>query len=228
LAKAPQDAWRTNVSSRDFRLFIDELAPGAKADLPPAPARAIYVARGSVRLDDDASTAALPENGAWHGRLAINLTTAAGATLLRWELGGEGGAKLKGEGASSRLALSTVIDLPGPSCLLRCDRVDFPPGGTALLHTHQGPGIRCLLKGGIRIETGGTTHAYGPLEPWFESGPDPVFAATSDSEPSAFARVMMLPVELQGKSSIRYVNPDDQTKPKSQRYQVFIDRPLVL
>jgi hypothetical protein len=37
---------------------------------------------------------------------------------------------------------------------------------------------------------------------------------------------MILPVELQGKSSIRYVNPEDLARPKSQRYQVFIDRPL--
>ena len=214
------------MSSCSFRLFIDELTAGARVTLPPAPARALYVAAGSVRLDDEASTAALPENGAWHGRLAIDLTTAGGATLLRWEVGGADGAALKGDGMSSRVALATAINLPGPSSLLRCDRVDFPPGGTALLHTHQGPGIRCLLKGRIRIETAGTTHAYGPLEPWFESGPDPVFAATSDTEPSAFARVMILPVELQGKSSIRYVNSEDETRPKSQRYQVFIDRPL--
>jgi hypothetical protein len=147
--------------------------------------------------------------------------------LLRWELGNGGNTgTLNGDGVSSRLALATSIELPSPSCLLRCDRVDFPPGGTALLHTHQGPGIRCLLKGGIRIETAGATHHYGPLEAWFESGPDPVFAATSDAEPSAFARVMILPVQLRGKSSIRYVNPDDQAKPKSQRYQVFIDRAL--
>ena len=214
------------VSSRNFRLFIDELTVGARGTLPPAPARALYVVTGSARLDDEASTAALPEDGAWHGRLAVNLTTMTGATLLRWEVGDGDSVDLEGEGVSSRVALATAIDLPGPSSLLRCDRVDFPPGGTALLHTHQGPGIRCLLKGRIRIEIAGTTHAYGPLEPWFESGPDPVFAATSDTEPSAFARVMILPVELQGKSSICYVNPEDLARPKSQRYQVFIDRPL--
>ena len=213
------------MSRRDFRLFIDELAPAASLALPAAPGRTIYVAAGSVRLEDDASAVSLPENGAWQGGAEANLAAAGGATLLRWELGG---AELAGEGVSSRLALGTTIELPAASCLLRCDRVDFPPGGTALLHTHRGPGIRCLLKGSIRIETAGTTHSYGPLEPWLESGPDPVFAATSETEPSAFARVMILPAELRGKASIRYVRPEDQAKPKSQRYQVFIDRPVRL
>jgi hypothetical protein len=212
------------VSSRDFRLFVDELQSGASLPILGEPARAIYVARGAVRIEDERSSTALGENGAWHGRADVRLTTAGGATLLRWELGAT--RELRGDGVASRIALATSIDLPAGDVLLRCDRVDFPPGGTALLHTHQGPGIRCLLKGGIRIETAGTTHSYGPLEAWFEAGPDPVFAATSDTEPSAFARVMILPAELLGKSSIRYVNPEDQAKPKSQRYQVFIDRPL--
>ena len=31
--------------------------------------------------------------------------------------------------------------------MLRCDRVDFPPGGVAYRHTHPGPGLRVLLAG---------------------------------------------------------------------------------
>ena len=38
----------------------------------------------------------------------------------------------------------------------------FPPGGCAYLHRHQGPGIRCLLEGGIRIDTHGRSTSYGP------------------------------------------------------------------
>jgi len=63
---------------------------------------------------------------------------------------------------------------------------------------------------------------------WFEAGPDPVYAAASPAEPTAFARVMILPRSLLGKSSISYVNPEDVAKPKSQRYQVFIDVPVEL
>ena len=110
--------------------------------------------------------------------------------------------------------------------LIRCDRVDFPPGAVAYLHTHQGPGIRVLLRGSIRVETQGRSHTYGPLEAWFEPGPEPVFAAASDSEPTAFVRCMLLPAALRGKSSIRYVRDEDAAKPKPQQYTVFVDQPV--
>ena len=65
---------------------------------------------------------------------------------------------------------------PGPGeWLMRCDRVDFPPGGVAYRHVHPGPGIRVLLKGRIRIETAGESNEYGPFEWWYETGPEPVF-----------------------------------------------------
>jgi quercetin dioxygenase-like cupin family protein len=110
--------------------------------------------------------------------------------------------------------------------LMRLDRVDFPPGGVAYLHTHQGPGIRVLLRGEIRIDTGGASHGYRPLEAWFETGPDPVFAAASETDPTAFVRCMILPRRLLGQSSIRYVREEDAAKPKPQRYTVFVDEPL--
>jgi hypothetical protein len=34
---------------------------------------------------------------------------------------------------------------------------------------------------------------------------------------------MVLPAALHGKSSIRYVKPEDQARPKSQTYTVFVD-----
>ena len=123
--------------------------------------------------------------------------------------------------------LSAALELPtDEESLMRCDRVDFPTGGVAYLHTHQGPGIRVLLHGSIRIDTAGQSHSYGPLEAWFEPGPEPVFAATSETEPSAFVRCMILPARLRGQSSIRYVREADAEKPKSQRYTVFVDEPL--
>ena len=50
-----------------------------------------------------------------------------------------------------------LTERPDRESLLRCDRVDFPPGGVAHLHTHPGPGLRVLLQGRIRID--------GPLVP---------------------------------------------------------------
>jgi len=137
---------------------------------------------------------------------------------LVWELAPEAhGAKLQAE-----------VDLASADWLIRCDRVDFPPGGIAYLHTHPGPGIRCLLFGAIRIETAGASHEYGPLDAWFERGPDPVYAAASPTEETAFVRVMLLPGEWAGRRTIRYVNAEDDAKPKLQRAQVFFDEPLRL
>ena len=69
--------------------------------------------------------------------------------------------------------------------LLRGDSVAFPPGGCAYLHRHQGPGIRCLIEGGIRIDTQGHSTSYGPGGAWYESGPDPVFAQAAADRPAA-------------------------------------------
>ena len=120
------------------------------------------------------------------------------------------------------------LALPAGEHLLRLDRVDFPPGGEAFLHTHQGPGIRVLLFGSITITTQGSAHTHLPGEPWFETGPDPVHAATHADEPSAFVRCMVLPAELAGKPSIRYQRDEDRDRPKSQRYTVFLDEPVTL
>jgi hypothetical protein len=146
--------------------------------------------------------------------------------VLSYELarGSDGGASSEGRRI---LAASLTLD-PAQSYLMRGDRVDFPIGGVAYKHRHQGPGIRRLLFGSIRIETQGRSHEVAPGEAWFETGPDPVFAAASTKEETAFARVMILPVALKGKSSISYVDDADRDKPKTQRYQIFIDHPIQL
>ena len=138
---------------------------------------------------------------------------------LVWEIGGSA------EGA----LLSAEIELdPTTSWLARCDRIDFPPGGVAYTHTHPGPGIRYLLHGSIEIQTAGHTSTYAPGEAWFESGPDPVHATASATEESAFVRVLLLPVEWEGKRTIRYVDPADEDKLKLQRATVFFERRLAL
>jgi quercetin dioxygenase-like cupin family protein len=119
-----------------------------------------------------------------------------------------------------------VDDRPDGDWLVRCDRVDFPPGGVAYLHTHPGPGIRVLLNGGIRIDSAAESHEYGPGEWWYESGPEPVFAAAAEDEETAFVRVMLVPRELEGQRTIRYVDPADDEKPKLQRARIYFEHPL--
>jgi quercetin dioxygenase-like cupin family protein len=144
------------------------------------------------------------------------ITLAGPAHLLSFELVLE---------ASAQAKLSAPVEIDGEQ-LIRLDTVSFPPGGVAYQHVHRGPGIRVLLRGEIRIETEGTTTTYGPLEAWFESGPVPVFAAASETMPTAFVRCMILPAELLGKRSLRYVRDEDADKPKLQEYRIFVDELL--
>lgn len=198
----------------NLALLEDRLEEGARLSLPPAP-RVVYIVDGRIAIDG----ASLDENQAWHGVNACALRAERPARLWRWELTASDvdGAKL-----------SHAIDLPVGGALMRADRVDFPPRGIAYTHTHQGPGIRVLLRGRFRVETEGRAIVVAPGEAWFERGPDPVYAESIADEPTSFVRVMVLPVALLGKSSIRYVKPEDEARPKSQRYTVFVDAPITL
>ena len=110
--------------------------------------------------------------------------------------------------------------------LLRCDRVDFPPGGIAYRHVHPGPGIRRILHGELTIDRDGDTHTYRAGDSWLEGADDPVLAAASATEDTAFVRVLLLPAEWAGKRTIRYLDPADEDKPKLQRATVFLEEPL--
>lgn len=60
--------------------------------------------------------------------------------------------------------LARLVSFPASDILMRNDSVSFPPGGCTFLHTHQAPGLRCLIEGGIRINTEGRPASYGPQE----------------------------------------------------------------
>jgi quercetin dioxygenase-like cupin family protein len=125
--------------------------------------------------------------------------------------------------------VSRAVDLdPYAEWIVRCDRVDFPKGGVAHLHTHPGPGIRYLLRGEIEIATEGRSTFYGPGAAWFEAGPDPVRAVASSHQETSFVRVLVLPSEWSGKRTIRYVDPADEQQPKLQRATVYFDHPFCM
>ena len=96
---------------------------------------------------------------------------------------------------------------PYAAWVIRCDRIDFPLGGVARLHTHPGPGIRYLLRGEIEIETEGRAAYFGVGGAWFESGPDPVLARASAHLQTSLVRALVLPAEWAGKRTIRFVEP---------------------
>jgi quercetin dioxygenase-like cupin family protein len=111
--------------------------------------------------------------------------------------------------------------------VVRCDRVDFPLGAVAHLHTHPGPGIRYLLRGDIEIETEGRSTFYGRGGAWFESGPDPVVARASSHLETSFVRVLVLPAEWAGKRTIRYLEPPDGARAR-QSASVLLEHAIAL
>ena len=128
-------------------------------------------------------------------------------------------------GAGAALAARVSLDGSQP-WLMRCDRVDFPPGAVAYRHVHPGPGIRRLLFGELTVTTAGATTTHRAGDPWFESGPEPVYAESCATEPSAFVRVMLLPAEWAGRRTIRYTDRADADRPARQRARVYLEEPL--
>ena len=120
-----------------------------------------------------------------------------------------------------------IAGAPGPGeWVVRCDRVEFPPGGVAHRHVHPGPGIRRILHGELTIDREGTARTYHAGESWLEEADDPVLATASATEETAFVRVLLLPAEWAGRRTIRYIDPADEAKPKLQRATVLLEEPL--
>jgi hypothetical protein len=208
-----------------LRLIEDVLPGDSPAVRLPAFPRMVYVVHGAVTF----AGTTFRDGEAWAGEHATTFTPGeGGATCWRFELAplSEDDGLIDGV---SRSKLSAVLEtLPNGDLLLRGDSVAFPPGGCAYVHRHQGPGIRCLIDGGIRIDTHGRSTSYGPGGAWYETGPDPVFARAAADRATRFVRVMILPRELLGKSSIEYLNEEDKAKPKSQTYKIYADLPIAL
>jgi hypothetical protein len=208
-----------------LRLYEDTLAnDGAELSLPVRPYM-IYVVHGSIAVADRIVRA----DEGFAGEAAAHIKGGPeGATLWRWEFAADGSAAAAPPGRSvvSREKFAGRLDaLPDGPLLLRGDSVAFPPGGCAYLHRHQGPGIRCLLEGGIRIDTQGHLTSYGPGSPWFENGPEPVFAQAT-AKPTRFIRTMILPMAYLARSSVEYLREEDKAKPKTQSYKIYADMPM--
>ena len=210
-----------------LRLYEDVLSSAETIEfqLPPLP-RFIYVVHGQALIAGETVNA----GEAWQGDgTALVRPGAGGVTCWRWELsrGDQGSTVASAPGMISHEKLTAYLEtLPKGDLLMRGDSVSFPPGGCAYLHRHQGPGIRCQIEGGIRIDSHGGSTSYGPGGAWYESGPDPVFAQAASDKPSRFIRVMILPRALTGKSSLQYLNEADKAKPKTQSYKIYAEAPI--
>ena len=210
-----------------LRLYEDVLSSARNVEfqLPPLP-RFIFVVHGGAEIGGKPVAA----GEGWQGEGAVTVKPGArGVNCWRWELarGDQGSTTASAPGMITHEKLSAYLEtLPKGELLMRGDSVAFPPGGCAYTHVHQGPGIRCMIEGGIRIDTHGRSTSYGPGGAWYETGPDPVFAQAAEDRPSRFIRVMILPRALLGKSSIRYVKDEDKDRPKTQSYKIYADAPI--
>ena len=210
-----------------LRLYEDVLSTSEAIpfQLPPLP-RFIFIVHGSAIIGGKALSA----GEAWQGEGETLVAPGPeGVNCWRWELarGDQGSTMANAPGMRTSEKLSAFLEtLPKGELLMRGDSVAFPPGGCAYTHVHQGPGIRCMIEGGLRIDTHGRSASYGPGGAWYETGPDPVFAQAATDRASRFIRVMILPRALIGKSSIRYVKDEDKDKAKTQQYKVYADAPI--
>jgi quercetin dioxygenase-like cupin family protein len=211
-----------------LRLTEDRFSGGGWLAFP-ALNRIVYVLTGAGVVTHGGQAVSVGSGTAWHGAGTCSITThGAGATLLRYELrrpDAEGAPDWPG--VRSRLLVEHLIALdPAQPYLMRCDRVDFAPGDEALPHGHQGGGIRCLLAGELEVRVGDRPgRLMKPGDAWFESGVEPVHAIASRVEPTAFARVSILPRTIRGQSSIVYVDPTHAAV-KPRKYTVYVDEPI--
>ncbi|KAF1716214.1 hypothetical protein CSC74_10190 [Pseudoxanthomonas yeongjuensis] len=213
-----------------LRLYEDLLPAACPPVYLPACPRSLYVRHGELTAEGPEDGQCVREGEARVAQSAVALHNGRGDTVLwRWELTDDAAPVSDGlpsaPFARSELKLESALVLDDRfEWLMRCDRVDFPKGGVALTHVHQGPGIRICLHGQITIDTLGHRHDYAAGEAWFELGHAPVLAPTTESEETAFVRCFLLPRQLKGRSSIRYVRPEDAAAQKVQQYKVFAER----
>ena len=208
-----------------LRLVEHDLAPGERLALP-AGLRVLFAAAGAAVVTSSAGPGRVDGQAAWHGAAPCALQAEAQTRLLRFELVSHPPPALGG--GAARLEHPLALDAGGP-WLMRCDRVDFAPGGVALPHRHRGGGIRRLLRGGLTVTVGEMApRSMRSGDSWFESGREPVLAEAGAGEETSFVRVSVLPAEIRGRSSILYVDPADAERGRPRAYTVFVDAPIEL
>lgn len=214
-----------------LRMYHDHFVEGGEATLA-AERRVIYCVAGGAEISEEGRNVKLGEDeGFFSDRKIVVRGGVEGARLWRWELvqpdavAGE----IQSHGIKSTNAGDYQIEIDTSiKRLMRLDRVSFPLGGEALTHIHAAPGVRCLLTGSMLLVAKDERRRMWPGDAWVEHGPDQVYARGSETYPSSFVRVMIVPEEYKGKSTITYVLPEDKDKPKSQSYKRYLEEAIGL
>jgi hypothetical protein len=219
------------MSKFRLRIYHDHFTEEVEATLP-AERRITYCVAGCAEIREAAKSETIRGDGAWFSAQKATVRGKdEGACLWRWELVAPDApsGEMKGDGIRSRMAGDFELEIDTSiKRLMRLDRVSFPLGGEALTHTHAAAGVRCLLEGNLLIESLGHRYRVWPGDPWVEHGPDSVYAKASEQHLSSFVRVMIVPEQYKGRSTITYVKAEDQEKPKSQSYKRYLEEPISL
>ena len=225
MSESTQNANAASPSAWRLTLHSQQLVPGSEMTFDHGTS-VVFLNDGKVIVREDGEEAVAHQNAeAWVQRSPSSLVGGGTAASIDWWTLSPADGHFTENG---NVLLVREIMIDAATCLLRCDQVEFPPGGIAYLHTHAGPGIRRLHSGALQVQTNGECQEYVPGDSWFEPGPVPVYAAASPEAGAAFLRVMVLPVEFKGRSSITYVREEDRAKPKDQRYSIFLDEEIAL
>lgn len=128
----------------------------------------------------------------------------------------------------STVVLSHTFYTELSEAVLRLDQVDFPPGAVAYHHTHPGAGIRYLVAGALQLQSAHGIQAMHAGEAWFEDANSPVEATATSSASSCFVRLMLLPVEFEGKPTLSLINAADAHKPRLQTNVRHFDKRIAV
>lgn len=204
----------------DWRMTLYDLALSeAPIDLPGDVHRFIYVHQGRAMIDTDGTKVEVQSG---EGAFISQRSRIAGeGNVWIYEVGPDGRQLLAAPDLSIVLSRRFPLDL-APAWLLRADRIESTPGSATPRHGHRGPGMRRLIKGRLQAEIGDSIERIDAGHAWFESGLEPVIGTNTHSENSAFVRVMVLPMELEGgKSSFVPTTPQDAAKPRAVANRLF-------
>jgi hypothetical protein len=202
----------------DIEFLAADLAD-ATAALPAA--AALFVKTGRAVRSHAGPIGA--GEGAYAPRGAV-VTADAGSVVWIWLVGRGLPAELQG----LRVVRRAHAPFDHGRCLLRFDRIDFPPGGETPRHTHAGPGLRRLLAGRLGAEIGDRRFVISPGEGWLERGPDPVIGRSLGDEPASFLRLLALPPDMRGKSSYRAWDRAEATRTNPVSYRLFFEEDIDL
>ena len=200
-----------------WRITVYDLPVAGLAAVEGGAHRFFYLREGQVSLRSGGAAMLEPDGGffsdetvAFHGEGTVWVYEAApfGTPLLA---------------PPAAVVLSRRFEREfGPPLLLRADRIESPSAAATPRHTHRGPGIRRLLYGRLLAEMGDDLERIEPGQAWFETGKDAIVGTNISDGNSAFVRLMVLPLELQGgKTSFVPTSPDEALKPRMVTNRLF-------